>query len=740
MATSINKIGLLVVLSVVLLCAVFVSLGAVHAPQVLASSSQKTAEFPHMQSGTTAVDAAVAVDNVTEELVYLDGDGKIRVLDVTPGAHGELTWASPEGGFIDVASGDFNLDGDHEIVGIKNVDNRGHVIMYDPVLASTDVEPDGWFGDVAWRKLAEIQTARPLNFLETGELDTFFPGDEILYGMNLANNRSAIRIITADSQSPEGTSWRTHIDPDFDWRWDNVAVGNIDGEATDEVVLMGSQTVSNVNTSLLHFYRVNTPGLQSKAPFARQDRTSIRWLAAAVGEIKNLGPQEVVVIGESLNNSSDNIHVFNYTPSQSGGILDYVDGNDQEFVNPDPDAVFLADITGVVNNQRDFEMFFLRSVPASIRDAPRFFARNQGNDTTLNTSRFDLSLDSDNGWQGGTGADVDGDGKDEIVIIRNSAIRIYTEPDDGLEAENYALPTNGTDVIAANLDASGARAPRKFDVSVSGLENGLEVDTTGEFLIDLDSDGPIDFTASLISPPGWVKSLAPLSGQAPAEVSLTVDSTGLNPGRYTTNVRITTDDPFVQQSQFDVEIELNVLTNSFSVSPNKIFATYFPCERPFGISRTNIAVTSSTSVGYTAVVLGEASVAAAGVQLSGPITDAVLEGNILFLYDARGNRSQITLPEANEVFASKVDESEGTVRWRSAVPWIFARSQTGMTSESIEVFFDPEELVERGSTLGKATLLVLADEDVVSAPFNVRTIPLEFLCASTQVLLPIIIL
>ncbi|MEM7129511.1 MAG: hypothetical protein AAF702_24475 [Chloroflexota bacterium] len=755
-----KKISLLAGSPVVLLCVVVSTLMSsvlgVVSPQPLLARSLWAKPIEQFEQNTSnEVDALDnltsfgAVDNVDEELVYLDDEGTIRVLDTSPGNHGELTWSSPEDGFVDVAAGDFNIDGDYEIVGIKNSTNRGRIVIYDPVISDSESTPDGWFGDVPWRTLADIQTNNTLTLLAVGELDTFFPGDEILYGIELEDDESGIRVITADSQSPDGTGWRNdepHIASDFAWRWDEVTVGNIDGESTDEVVLMGSQTISDVNTSLLHFYRVNTSSLEGKVPFAQQDRTSIRWRSAAVGEVKNLGSQEVVVIGEAVNNANDNIHIFNYTPSPSGGIMDYADGNDRDFVNPSPLVTFLADITGIVNNQRDEELFFLRSVPAGNTDAPRFFARNQGNDTTLNTNVFDLALDSDNGWQGGTGADVDSDGKDELVLIRDTKIRIYTEPDtpedDGtLQADDFTLSTNGTHIIGANLDANGAQVPLRFDVTATRLENGLEVDSTGEIRIIIDSDNTIDFTASLVSPPVWVQSLSPLSGQSPAEVILTVDSTGLNTGRFTTVVRITTSEPFVQQEQYDIEVELNVVTSSFSVSPDAVNGVYFPCEPPFGIVRSFISVTSSENVAYNFLVLEEDVLSAAQLALNGPIVDISRSGNSLSLYDAYGNSSQVTLSEeviSAQLGAESPEAAEGTDPPRSAVPWISANANSTTTPGSIELIFEPQELFESGATSGRAKLLVLADKDVVMAPFNDRTVPIKFLCADSGIYLPLV--
>lgn len=732
---------LLLALSVVPFLAVLLYFNSVPHLSLHAQTSDSVSADQSALTGTAALDNAAQNDN-DEELIYLGEDGTIRVYDSSPGARGEITWESPEAGFIDVAAGDFNLDGDAEIVGIKNVSGKGKLIVYDPVISAPGHEPDGWFGDIGWETLATIDVTSTVRLVDAGELDTFFPGDELLYSMDLSATSSGVRVLTANSQTPDGTGWRTHISPNFAWQWDEVTVGNIDGESTDEVVLISRKSVSDNNTSRLHFYRVDTPSLASKVPFANRDLTSISWRSAAIGEVKNLGPREVVVVGETDGNVNDNIHVFNYSPSVSGGVMDYVDAADRESVIPNPLVTFLADITGIVNNQRDNEMFFLRRVPAN-NSAPRFFMRNQGNDNTLNINDFDLPLSSDNKWLAGTGGDTDGDGRDEVIIMRDNRIRIYTEPATNLsQITEVGRTTDSKHIIAANLDANGAQSPLRFDVSVSGLENGLEMTSTGEIKITIDSDVAIDFSASLASPPVWVKSVAPLSGKAPAEIVVQVDTTGLNPGKYTSSVRVSTDNPLVREKVVNVGIELNVLMESFTVAPEIVKSIYVPCEAPFGLSRANISVSSSAPVEFQALVFPKSEVSAAESQLDGPAVRARFLNNQLELFDVAGNSTVLSLPDDIQarVSASELaDPDQDKKHWFSTVPWVLARSDDTMAPESIELILDPEKLVEEGLTFGEAVVVVVADEDIVPASFNDRKIPIEFLCANNILLLPIIL-
>lgn len=742
-----SKIGLTVSLTMIAVCTALLLFAVPETSPLYASNYLALSLFDNdNQDITPAQDEAL--DNIDDELIYIDDEGVIRVLDTTVGAHGELTWFSPEGGFIDVATGDFNIDGDHEIVGVKNVDGKGKIVIYDPVISQENIQPDGWFGNVPWRQLDTIEVSVPINILDAGNLNLDLAGDEILVVLELSNGGTRVRIYSSNDQRIDGIGWQVHIESDFTWHWDEVAIGNIDGEKTDEVVLLSNRNSNDSNTSRLHIYRVDTTSLASKSPVVQRDLNTISWKSADIGEVKNLGPQEVVVVGDTDGNINNNIHVFK--PNLAAGTIDYVDENDREFVAPAPDLTFLADVTGVINNQRDEELFFLRDVPASNTDAPHFFARNQGNDA-FDTELFDLRLNTDNGWQAATGADVDGDAKDEIILMRNNTIRIYTAPDEGTESTDYEnLKTDSTNIIGANLDQNGVREPLRFEASVSGLENGLETDKTGTFVINIDSDEPIDYSALLPAPkPAWITSLSPESGESPATLSLSVNTAGLNPGQYTTIVTISPSNPAARDGDIEVPITLNVVDNSFSVADSRLRGVFAPCEAPFlNAPRIVTSIQTSASVIFTAVILPEEITAAALETLDGPVVDAELNGSQLRLFDGDGNSSELAVPETSIVQASSVAsalqgedsalDEDGAIVWPSSVPWVFARSNANVAPSSLEIFFLPEKLVEQGSKLGRATLLVIADQDVVQAPFNTSFTPIEFLCADNVLLIPLI--
>lgn len=73
--------------------------------------------------------------NPNEEIVYLDNNGFVKVLDIEPtGTAKQIQFVSPQGGFRNLALGDFNNNGDLEIVAVKGTNASDSVaVIYDPL-------------------------------------------------------------------------------------------------------------------------------------------------------------------------------------------------------------------------------------------------------------------------------------------------------------------------------------------------------------------------------------------------------------------------------------------------------------------------------------------------------------------------------------------------------------------------------------------------------------------------------
>jgi len=125
--------------------------------------------------------AKTETDN-SEEIIFIDTDGFIRVLDIHQvGDNPLVKWVSPEGGWRHVALGDFNNDTDLEIVAVGGGSKTGKLAIYDPVVATGGAgKPQ--INDIPWDTLytTAIAGGKPL-LVGAGNLDAGIPGDEIIY-------------------------------------------------------------------------------------------------------------------------------------------------------------------------------------------------------------------------------------------------------------------------------------------------------------------------------------------------------------------------------------------------------------------------------------------------------------------------------------------------------------------------------------------------------------------------------
>lgn len=437
--------------------------------------------------------SAQTLPDPNDEIIFIDFYGHIHVLDTTVLGEKQVEWYSPDHSFRNIAVGDVNNDGDYEIIAIKGEGGEGKLVVYDPVVNSAAVTADGTINDIPWKTLHERLVGGTPTFVEAGNLITATPGDEIIYGVDIGGGRSRLVILSAADGEPRGNQWTEQRSEEFDRIWKHIAVGELLEGGPEEIVLI-DHTEGN---SRIAVYRLDDESLQERAPLFRENDADKLWQRAVIGQIYAGGTGEIAVIRETpfgvpcpnFNEcprwtGPDNAFIFQYDvnnrddPGDAFLDIDQAENPNQDlddgfFFWPKPQRIFLADING----SGDDELFFLRSTPNSNQRVQQLLGRNRGNDTlgnlvvVTNVQSVDgdenrlvieQNLATNNLLPGaaGAGGDVDGDGKDEIVIIRKNQIVVYHEPDVNFATtrQDNLVSTDGRNLKIADLDKNGFEA------------------------------------------------------------------------------------------------------------------------------------------------------------------------------------------------------------------------------------------------------------------------------------------
>jgi hypothetical protein len=685
------------------------------------------------QSPTPAsTDAPAEEEPTDDEIVYIDSNGYIKVLDPyqLPGNR-EIMWVSPDNNWRNAALGDFNGDGDMEIVAVgggsddDNNDN-GRLVIYDPVVSTGSTVGLPTINGIPWEKLYERSIDGKPTIVAGGNFDDNIDADEILFGYFMQDEAKLpgkdeifrITVIKNANPVPDGRAWTDHIPRKDDGNeWSYVTVGNVDQQGTDEVALLdedgGEVNVFKIGNGFERFFGDSS----SKEPYR----------AVAFGNIYSQ-PQLQVLMSRQIS-SRENLFIYRYNPEKNDL---YLLSGDTERFNPYPRFIWVAD----VNGSGDDEFFFIR------RDKdPRLVGRNRGNDGVI---ILEDNLEN-NDFRVGVGGDFDGDGKDEIAIASEDRIYLYPELDRNMNRDEYDLPTNRRTLQAGDLDAEGflpgpafglrrlGGSDENIEIIKETLETGLQGPTRGYQLRNIGSPATIPFTYAVEDNPAWLTisvSSDTITEQAPADVFLQFDARGLLPGDYRTALIFTSSNPDVLNSPFRVPVDFTVEVAAVRPNPESVSVIYYPCVEPLEKRQSLIQMDGSPGVVYNASIMDTPQVTGALAALNGEIVSAYIDDDgVLVMEDSEGQQSSLTLPANPRLMAAGVD----SITWPSDSPWVSATSETGIIPDTITLNVDP---AQRRADTDEAVLIIVADKSAGSAPTNVRIVPIRLMCANGQVFLP----
>ncbi len=425
--------------------------------------------------------------------------------------------------------------------------------------------------------------SRTLLLVGAGNLVLDVPGAEILYGSRIddeiavdpeANYQLSAWVSTGNP--PDGRNWRTFVDQlEFEEEWTWLDIGNLDNAGADEIALVAYEE------GWLYVYQDLL-----RDPILERENNSRPWRAALFGNFMDRFRPGLLAI-RNAGPGIANFWVFEYPDGR------WVDSYAEAFFPP-PEFLFTADAEG----SGGVEAFMLRSLPIEITNRPRLFSRDELRRSIIE----DFLNNTDNAFRAGAGGNVDGDFGDEVVIIRNNRIRIYTEPNNSATFEEIQVSTNSRTVRIGNLDG-GVFDPQPV-LSVNNAASITVEDTLSQGIVQDDPDlgsevlisaslpgqeeliEGIPFGYSIEPTPGlpldWV-TVIPTPTRPELETTSTLkilfDTRGLAPGVYETVIRVRSPAADPTNQPLRIFVRLNVLPG-IDVSPNPGVFLFDPCEEP----------------------------------------------------------------------------------------------------------------------------------------------------------------
>jgi hypothetical protein len=421
------------------------------------------------QDGITA-----KADTNDDEIVVIGQDGKVYGLVFKPNELA-VAFTSPDSGWTKVATGDFNGDGDHEIVAIGGTT----VKVYDPGGSATPASfsatgPAG----LSWRQVT------------TGDIDGDGQDEVVLIRDNNTDNRRGNVTIYSPTNA-QATTWTQLSDEDFLTNWRDVAVGDIENNDKDDLALIFYQDPYNVFELR---EGLEPQKLLDNDPDATLTTLDQEWFDIVVGQIKAGGREEWAV----TRSKGDTLLAQEWT----GEIMStFADKN----FSPPFTQLALGDIYG----DGDDEVVGLRHVTSGTG------VQVWNPAGTQYTYVFGASIGT--GWLGLAVGDVDSEISegtriyDEIILVKQDRIRIYLQAQDNTTFVEFSGTYQGA-VATGNLNIEDIEP-----VALSATElNALEA--VGNPLVPLDftiqgetaPDTAINWQATIQSvPPGatvdWLK-------------------------------------------------------------------------------------------------------------------------------------------------------------------------------------------------------------------------------------------
>lgn len=678
-------------------------------------------------------EAALSADP-NAEIVYLDDNGFIRVFD-TQGSP-LVQWVSPDGGWENITLLDVQDDGDLEILALdKQGESSLRVTVFDPVLARGATDPNKNINGIPWDILWTATFGGNGQYVVGGNFDNNIPGDEFVVGFRNGDT-SVVQVYNANSLDgngkPTGRDFKVHIQKEYpNYEYTSGVSGNLDGEGADELVLFDPES----EITRMDIYRPDRDMFLADAETSSNDR----FKQGAIGQVIEDGKEELVAI-------------LTVDRPTKASLRSYIMGGDGEIEEdaiwafaPQPDWLFLADIRG----NGDKEAFFLRNYTEGVAGARLIMRDDWGDDSKQNQDLIEWELMEDganNEFRAGAGGDIDGDGKDEVILMRDDRIRIYQSPENGRETDGnfvdhmFQTDNRRNNLLVGDLDRNGFSTGPILLVSGNMIDAIVPAGTISEeFTVsvsNIGTQGGVGISAIIPGGNSWAQ-VNPTFGTTPITFRVRFDTTSLNPGIYNTTMTLRATSSNVQNDNYVVYLNLTVIPPVLEPNPPILSIYRLPCENdPCSVQEvtersqpftSTVRVNGSNDLAFRAALIGvpaqpTSTVSSATVAgLVGPITGGEIDdsGNIV-LYDDFGNSRTL-----GSEFVTSAATLTTTMLVDPALTWVTSASVDGdVVPADISMVISPTVLTEEFQR-EYAVLVLVADTRAGTPSGNVVLVPIE---------------